>query len=55
MGAQHEDVIFLLEKRIVSLEEAKATALQYGYGSLVADCDVRIKENELLITLIEKL
>lgn len=58
MGAQHEDVIFLLEKRIVSLEETKASAMEFGYvgsNSLYEECEVRIRENELLITLIEKL
>jgi len=58
MGAQHEDVIFLLEKRIVSLEETKASAMEIVYvgsNSVYEECEVRIRENELLITLIEKL
>ena len=55
MGAQHEDVIFLLEKRIVSLEETRAVGMEREYYSLVRDCDRRIEECNLIIKLIEKL
>jgi len=55
MGAQHEDVIFLLEKRIVSLEETRVVAMENEYYTLVRDCDRRIDECNLIIKLIEKL
>ena len=55
MGVQHEDVIFLLEKRILSLEETRTIGLENEYYVLVRDCDRRIDECNLIITLIEKL
>ena len=55
MGVQHEDVIFLLEKCIVSLEDIRTVGLENENYALVRDCDRRIDECNLIIKLIEKL
>jgi hypothetical protein len=55
MMGQHEDVIILLEKRIVSLEMTRAVGLEWEYYSLVRACDRRIDECNFIIKLIEKL
>ena len=49
------DILDIIRMRILSLKMTREIAMTHNYDSLVTDCDLKIKENKLLIKLIEKL
>jgi hypothetical protein len=53
--SERDRILFLIAKRIISLETTKTLAEGMEYSSIVEECNVRIKENNLLIELIQKL